>query len=312
MIRAARRFYSLLRDKGPQIAARRSIEFALRRLYLAISDNPEQIYIDSLSLIAAQYGVNICHNEAVRRQYDESKTNVLIVTESPAVVEEQGWLDQDMEFHAEFSFGDHYELEHFYSLRRMHAGRDYWVSLDPSNPCNDKTELVSTVLSDKTRLRGQVMRHLVVAEYGDLIDSYGKGVDKHIEEKSVSLEPYMFQIVIENGKFPEYVSEKFFDCLKTNTIPIYWGGKEAVKEMGFDTSGILFFDDLGELEEILEDISESKYNQLRPQTEDNRDRLIEIRDNFRRDFYLSKIRLGSLRSKGEDESTTRNLNLRFS
>ena len=57
--------------------------------------------------------------------------------------------------------------------------------------------------------------------------------------------------MIENGKYPEYVTEKLYDCIKLGTVPIYWGGEEALRKMGFDIQGFIFFDSLEELEEIL-------------------------------------------------------------
>lgn len=278
------------------------IEYGIRRLYFTVTSNPHRIYIDALSEIADANDINICRNDRAREDYQESKINVLIATESPAVVEAEDWLDPGMDFHAEFSFGDFYNLEQYYSLRRMHAGRDYWVSLDKSNSYDDKSNLVSTVISEKTQLSGQAMRHRVAEEYGDQVDTYGAGVDNYVEDKSDTLDDYMFQVVIENGKYPEYISEKFFDCIKTNTIPIYWGGEVGVKKMGFDTDGVIFFENIGGLSNILSNISEDTYDNLRPSAMDNRSRLIQIRNEIKKQFYLDNIRLGFLRDKKDNLS----------
>jgi len=304
-----RRFYELLSDEGLGEATRRGLEYGLRDLYLRVSRNPQRMYVDSISAIADQNGINICRNEQIRQQYDPAATNVLIATESPAVVKDQDWLDPSFDFHAEFSFGDFYDLDRFHSLRRMHSVVDYWVELELSNPYGEKPRLVSTVLSEKNQLPGHQMRHDVADSYRKLIDCYGAGANRYIEEKVASLGPYMFQVVIENGQYPEYVSEKFYDCIKTNTVPIYWGGEQAVIEMGFDTEGILFFDDPSELNDLLEIISPELYRQFRPHVEANRRRLVEIRNELRQEFYFDMVRLGSLRAKDSAPSKTGKYNL---
>lgn len=291
------RLYSISSDEGLKEAISRSIEFSLRKIYLKFSNRPQQMYFESISAIAESQNINICYNSHTQNQYDESKINVLIATESPAVVEEQNWLDPAMDFHAEFSFGNFYQLDDFYSLRRLHTGRDNWVELRPNVNYN-KRSLVSTVLSTKSKLEGHRMRHRVATVYDDVIDCFGAGVDNYIEKKSDSLDEYMFQIVIENGKYPEYVSEKFFDCLKTNTIPIYWGGHEAVKKLGFNLDGVIFFENMSELDEIVTSISQDEYQERRPASEENLERLMEIRNNIKKDFYLSKINYNSLGKEG--------------
>ena len=51
----------------------------------------------------------------------------------------------------------------------------------------------------------------------------GKKIKGEIWNKKVGLNDYMFSIAIENTIHPNYVTEKFFDCILTNTIPVYYG-----------------------------------------------------------------------------------------
>ncbi len=116
--------------------------------------------------------------------------------------------------------------------------------------------------------------------------------------KMDTLDKYMFQIAIENGKYPEYVSEKFFDCIKTRTIPIYRGGKEAIKKMGFDIEGILFFNAIEDLEKILEEkVSKSIYEKKKDAVDYNLNRLHEIRTEVKLNFYRNTIQMGYLTSQ---------------
>lgn len=306
-----RRFYGLLSTEGPRKALRRGTEFGLRKLYLSVSDEPRSMFVDSISAIAEQQGINICYNEDTRSQYDPSMTNVLVVTEGPALVEADDWLDPSMDFHAEFSMGDFYGLNNFFSICHLHAGRDYRVALDVDRMYPDKPKLVSIVFADKDRFPGQAMRHRVAAEYGDIVDAYGSGVGEYLYEKSRSLDPYMFQVVVESGKYPEYVSEKFYDCLKTHTVPIYRGGREGIERLGFDTDGILFFENMEELGEILDGLSADDYERLRPHAMTNRERLVEIRNQMKGEFYIDFVRLGFLVTSDDERFEETRNHLRF-
>jgi len=306
-----RQFYDVARDDGIEKALRLGLESTLRRLYVRVADNPQRMYVDTVETVANSRNINICYNQCAREQYDESMTNVLIVTEGPALVEGDDWLDPSFDFHAEFSYGDYYGLDHFFSLRRMMAGRDYRVALDTTNEYADKSRLASIVFADKDEFPGQAMRHDVASRHGNTVDTYGSGVGEYLYDKAKALNDYMFHVAIESGRYPEYVSEKFFDCLKTNTIPIYWGGREAIEKMGFDTDGILFFEDVDDLANILDRISAEEYERLRPHAEYNRERLVEIRNDLKRGFYFDHIRLNSLSTSDDLKFETTRPHLRF-
>ncbi len=62
--------------------------------------------------------------------------------------------------------------------------------------------------------------------------------------------------------------EKLIDCFATGTIPIYWGCS-SIGDF-FNTDGMLIFDNMDELETILNDCNEDFYNS----------KLDVIRENF--------------------------------
>lgn len=59
--------------------------------------------------------------------------------------------------------------------------------------------------------------------YGGLWEKDNKKVKGEIWNKKTGLNDYMFSIAIENTTQPNYISEKFFDCILTNTVPVYFG-----------------------------------------------------------------------------------------
>ena len=77
----------------------------------------------------------------------------------------------------------------------------------------------------------------------------------------------MFTIVVESNQEPWYFSEKIIDALLTKTVPIYWGATDIGKF--FDTKGILSFNSIEEFFEIINNINENTYEQLKPHIEKN-------------------------------------------
>lgn len=76
----------------------------------------------------------------------------------------------------------------------------------------------------------------------DFVDFYGWGEEgnlkPHVSKKWDSLKNYKFCLTIENSHEKNYISEKFYDCILTNTIPIYFGCNN-IKDYWTDNSYIL-------------------------------------------------------------------------
>ena len=80
------------------------------------------------------------------------------------------------------------------------------------------------------------------------IDYYGW--TNNFNEKKDGLINYKFSICIENSSEINYISEKFFDCILTNTIPIYFGCKNIKKILG--DRGYILLDNITSYDEIFE------------------------------------------------------------
>lgn len=127
----------------------------------------------------------------------------------------------------------------------------------------EKTKLVNILLSHKQITDGHRLRHQIVKQFPD-VETYGNGSNRSFEYKEEVLAPYMFSIVIENSKIDDYFSEKLLDCFAVGTIPIYWGTNNIGNY--FDTDGIISFNSLEELNNILNtlsyDLYQSKLNSI--------------------------------------------------
>ena len=117
------------------------------------------------------------------------------------------------------------------------------------------------VTSSKAFLPGHNVRLNFIKNSKDKIDLYGRGI-KEVESKLDVLHNYAFALAIENNvsKNDYYFTEKLIECIITGTIPIYYGCPNIDKF--FDTRGILTFNTQEELDNILDNLNEEKYNSM--------------------------------------------------
>jgi len=138
----------------------------------------------------------------------------------------------------------------------------------------NKYKLCSMFCSPKVFTEGHIYRHKIARMALDKgFDVYGgaHGTQRLIADqknpwdnkppapwnsKYPGLIAYMFSIVIENGVYDSYYTEKITDCFATGTIPVYYGSKKIINL--FDSDGIIFLEPNKE-QEILESLSESVY-----------------------------------------------------
>lgn len=90
----------------------------------------------------------------------------------------------------------------------------------------EKTKLMSVVSSNKALTEGHRKRldfvEKLKAHFGDQVDVFGRGI-KDFDDKWEVIADYKYTIAIENDDCDDWVTEKFFDCLYTRTLPFYYG-----------------------------------------------------------------------------------------
>lgn len=129
-----------------------------------------------------------------------------------------------------------------------------------------KTKNVSIVASGKRFLEGHHMRHEVIEKYPDKLDGiYGYGYNP-IPYLLEAYQDYRFTVVIENMRSDWGFSEKIITPILCGTIPIYCG-MPSISTV-FD-KGILHFDTVEQLGEILSSIDETVYNDMLPAALEN-------------------------------------------
>jgi hypothetical protein len=132
-----------------------------------------------------------------------------------------------------------------------------------------KNKLVSMVASSKTTTFGHKLRHKIIQTYQQkfLFDVYGCGYMPFKEHKTEFLKDYYYSICVMNSNINGYFTEALGDCFATGTIPIFWGTKSVVDV--FNTDGMIFFERLEDLNEILSSIDEKYYYSKMKAIEEN-------------------------------------------
>ena len=142
----------------------------------------------------------------------------------------------------------------------------------------NKSKLVSIFASDKAFTVGHRLRHQIVDRFKNThnLDCFAKYPNNVIKNKEDGLNEYYFSITIENAILPGYWTEKLLDAFATKSIPIYYGDKNSVSKF-FDPEGIIFFESIDELNDILSNLSVDFYNKRK----DAIDKNFELVEEFR-------------------------------
>lgn len=117
-------------------------------------------------------------------------------------------------------------------------GHNFWTYRNLTSLSFKKTSNISSTVSnlgmdgnfgpqgclyeDRVNLLTELVEQV---EYVDFYGWTGKkeNIKGQVKEKKQGLVNYMFSLSIENSNEKNYISEKFFDCILTDTVPVYYG-----------------------------------------------------------------------------------------
>ena len=171
-------------------------------------------------------------------------------------------------------------------------GNDFWnynnLKEYPFNKDKNISSIVSTLGNDeRSYSEGCIYKKRIKAitsiiEKCNFIDVYGWG-DKHLPLKKDGLIRYKFSICIENSSEKNYISEKFYDCILTNTIPIYFGCKNIRNFL--PEAGYFLIENIDDTKTLIDQLnyininSEKLYEQMLPE-------LLKIKKKYFNDLNL--------------------------
>jgi hypothetical protein len=163
-------------------------------------------------------------------------------------------------------------------------------------PCvqTEKDFSVAYLTSSKNWCTGHRLRLLV---YDTLPSSIGNlKVIKHrsppaisSEERNSRLAANQYHIAIENCHLYNYFTEKLMDCFLSRTIPLYWGCPNIGNY--FDASGILQFEGVDGLMNILRSLTPEFYQSKAEVIESNYQKALAYTNLFSRVDYVIALRL---------------------
>ena len=153
---------------------------------------------------------------------------------------------------------------------------DCWIPLDEQK-IHEKTKLLSIVVSAKRYLPGHQLRHEVIESINDKMDVYGRCCN-YIENKSDALRDYKFNVCIENLQHTNWFTEKIIDCLRTGTVPIYWG----CPNIGdfFNTKGFIIVNSLEDIVNVVNNLTEDDYTSRLEYIKENFDKASQYSSNL--------------------------------
>jgi hypothetical protein len=137
---------------------------------------------------------------------------------------------------------------------------------------SDKTGFCSFVVrnggcAERNNIFHTISKYKIVDSAGPLFNNMGDILSKgHWHTAKLNfIGSRKFNICYENSSYPGYVTEKLFQALYTNTIPIYWGSPTV--ELDFNPKAYIsrhdFSSDEDMLEKIIElDTDDTKYNEM--------------------------------------------------
>lgn len=154
-----------------------------------------------------------------------------------------------------------------------------WIEWDTFKP--DKQKVVSFNTSNKGWAPGHIRRLQIWEGLREAEDLNGFSIVKHqspprTPNKNFLFETAKYHIVVENEQRDNWITEKLIDCLASKTIPIYWGASNIGDY--FNTEGMIIFNTLEELKDILDNLDEKFYDDRVKVVEENYEKSKEYWD----------------------------------
>jgi hypothetical protein len=115
------------------------------------------------------------------------------------------------------------------------------------------------------------------------------------EGKQICYKEPMFHVCVENVNYNNWYTEKISDAFLTKTIPLYWGCSN-ISDFGYDEKGIIRFGNPEELLYLINNLTEGKYNKMKPYVDHNYNIAkseLKLKDKLEM-FFQNLIELNSL------------------
>jgi hypothetical protein len=165
---------------------------------------------------------------------------------------------------------NHHAMMFYGGVGPVGEGWETWTYENIARFSEPKTKFMSSIVSSLSvdhgseclyPQRANLIRHLIDA--APYLDVYGWNVpDKSnvlpLPRKIEGLRNYKFSLAIENAVETGWITEKFYDCIITNTVPVYYGCPE-IKEM-YPEDGYILIDNIEDHEAVTRQLEHLRDN----------------------------------------------------
>src|SRR5262249_24450240 len=93
---------------------------------------------------------------------------------------------------------------------------------------------------------------------GKVFNNVGGRIGRTVAEKLNFIRPYKFTIAFENESHPGYTTEKIYEPMLVNSLPIYWG--DPLVHRDFNPASFLSFYDYGDQDALIDRVIEVDRN----------------------------------------------------
>jgi hypothetical protein len=164
------------------------------------------------------------------------------------------------------------------------GGHHWFVELTAEQalrqPLLDKPRLISAVVSSKADTAGHRRRlafmRTLKEHFGERLDWFGRGIRDLGDRKLNALAEYRYHVVLENGAWPHYWTEKIADAFVANCLPFYWGDPRISETFDPQSHVPIEVDDVaGTIRLIEQAIAEDWWSQRQPALAGARRRVVE-------------------------------------
>ncbi len=135
--------------------------------------------------------------------------------------------------------------------------------VDPRQILAEKSAFCNFVYSNKycatrNRFFRELSKYKRVDAGGKLFNNIGRPLGRTIDEKLAFIRRYKFTIAFENDSYPGYTTEKIYEPMYVNSLPIYWGNPLVYRD--FNPASFLNFHDYANQEAVIDRIIEVDRN----------------------------------------------------
>jgi alpha(1,3/1,4) fucosyltransferase len=168
--------------------------------------------------------------------------------------------DYSFSFNPDDYAGRNYRLPQYYQYGKM---EDLLKKKDIEQILRIKTKFCNFIYSNPNCRKRSIFfkklsKYKNVDSAGRYLNNIGRFIGPSAEDKWKFMEPYKFSIAFENEESEYYTTEKIYEAMKVNSLPIYWGNRKI--DLDFNTKSFLNYYDFNDDEELIERIIEVDKN----------------------------------------------------